>query len=234
MRNFLTAILILAMSLLAAGNATADKAAASNRKGIRAYSDKKFEESAGRFTEALVERPDTPELRFNLGTALSAQGKKDAAMSELQTASRSLESKEKAAAAHFNVGNLLYASNDYQGAVEAYKKAVKLDQKSPDIRHNLELAVRKLTDQKKDQSNKDNQEKKGDRDNNQKNKSQNQNQNKQQNKEQQQSQQQNSELKPMTKDEAQRLLNAMNDDEKKSLSLRHQQMKTKVRQGDDW
>ena len=118
--------------------------------------------------------------------------------------------------------------------MDAYKKAVKLDQKSPDIRHNLELAVRKLTDKKKEESNKDNKEKKGDRDNNQKNKSQNQNKQEQKNKEQQESQQQNSDLKPMTKDEAQRLLNAMNDDEKKSLSLKHQQMKTKVRQGDDW
>jgi Ca-activated chloride channel homolog len=233
-KRILCAVLILALGLLAAGSAGADKAASSNRKGIRAYHDNKFEESAGRFTEALVERPDTPELRFNLGTALSAQGKKDAALSELISASRGLSGREKAAAAHFNAGNLLYASNDYQGAVDAYKKAVKLDQQSPDIRHNLELAVRKLTDRKKDPNNKDNQEKKGDRDNNQKNKSQNQNQNKQQNKEQQQSQQQNNELKPMTKDEAQRLLNAINDDEKKSLSLRHQQMKTKVRQGDDW
>lgn len=235
MRKLLSAVLILALGLLAAGNAVADKAASSNRKGIRAYTDKKYEESAGRFTEALVERPDTPELRFNLGTALSAQGKKDAAMNELMTAARGLGSGDKAAAAHFNAGNLLYASGDYQGAVESYKKAVKLDQKSPDIRHNLELAVRKLNDQKKDPSNKDNQQQKnGDRDNSQKNKSQNQNQNKQQNQEQQQSQQQNSELKPMTKDEAQRLLNAINDDEKKSLSLRHQQMKTQVRQGDDW
>ena len=70
------AILILAMGLFAAGSAGADKASSSNRKGISAYNDQKFEESAGRFTEALVERPDAPELRFNLGTALSPRGKR--------------------------------------------------------------------------------------------------------------------------------------------------------------
>jgi Ca-activated chloride channel homolog len=234
MRKFLSLSLICILGLTAASPAGADKAASANRKGIHAYRDEKFEDSSTRFTEALVERPDAPELHFNLGTALAAQGKKDGAMNELMSAARGLDTKEKAAAANFNAGNLLLASNDYQGAVEAFKKAVKLDQQSPDIRHNLELAVRKLNDRKKDQSNKDNQEKKGERDNNQKNKSQNQNKQQQQNKEQQQSQQQNSDLKPMTKDEAQRLLNAINDDEKKSLSLRHQQMKTKVRQGDDW
>lgn len=234
MRKLISAVLVLAVCLFAAGSAGADKAASENRKGIRAYNGKKFEESSGRFAEALVERPNTPELRFNLGTAFSAQGKKDAAMNELESAARSLDSKGKAAAAHYNAGNLLFASSDYQGAIESYKKALKLDQQSPDIRHNLELAVRKLNEQKKDQSDKDNKEKKGDRDNNQKNKSQNQNKQQQQNKEQQQSQQQNSELKPMTKDEAQRLLDAMNDDEKKSLSRRHQQMKTAVRPGDDW
>lgn len=232
MRNFTAAILVLC--LLTAGSASADKAVSLNRKGVRAYSDQKFDESAQRFTEALVERPDTPELRFNLGTALAASGKKEEAIGALLSSARSFGVKDKAAAAHYNAGNLLFAAKDYQGALDAFKKAVKLDQQSPDIRYNLELASRKLNEQKKNPSSKDNQEKKGDRDNNQKNKSQNQNQNKQQNKEQQQSQQPNSELKPMTKEEAQRLLNAINDDEKKSLSQRHQQMKTRVRQGDDW
>lgn len=218
--------------------AGADKAASSNRKGIEAYSDTKFEESTRYFTEALVERPNTPELRFNLGTALAAQGKKDDALGELNSAAGTLAPGEKAAAAHFNAGNLLFASGDYQGALDAYKKAVKLDQQSPDIRHNLELAVRKLTDQKKDRSDKDDKDKKEKKDEKkdtqQKDKKSDQNQQQQQKKEQQQSPQKKSDLEPMTKEEAERLLNAINDDEKKSLSLRQQQMKTQMRQGDDW
>ena len=38
----------------------------------------------------------------------------------------------------------------------------------------------------------------------------------------------------MTPEEAQRILDALSDEEKKALSLRRMQMKTDMRQGDDW
>jgi tetratricopeptide (TPR) repeat protein len=223
---------ITLLLLAGAGSVSADKAAASNRKGIDAYRNKRYEESLKQFTEALIERPKTPELRFNRGTALSAMGKKDEAVSELDAAARSFKTKEHSAAAQYNAGNASFAAGDFRGALGQYKTAVKLDQQSRDIRYNLELAVRKMTEQKKEQSDKDTKNKDEKKNDEKKNKTP---QNKQQQKmEQQQSRQQNSDVQPMTKEEAERLLDAMNDDEKKSLSLRNQQMKTKMRAGDDW
>ena len=68
----------------------------------------------------------------------------------------------------------------------------------------------------------------------QQNESQNQEDNKQQDQQQQQSKQQDSENQPMTPEEAKRILDALNDEEKKALALRRIQMKTGMRQGDDW
>ena len=227
-------IIFLMLFLLAgAGNVTADKAAAFNKKGIDAYRDKRYDESLKQFTEALIERPNTPELHFNRGTALSALRKKDEAVNELDSAARSFKKKESTAAAHFNAGNALFGAGDFKGALDHYKTAVKLDPQSRDIRYNLELAVRKMNEQKKEQSNKDTKNKDERKNDQQKNKTP-QNKQQQQKMEQQQSKRQNSDFQPMTKEEAERLLDAMNDDEKKSLSQRNEQMKTKMGASDDW
>ena len=129
----------------------ADKASKLNKKGIESFKENNLEESARFFTEALVERPDSPDLRFNRGTALSATDKKDEAVNELEKAAQTFEKEELSAAAHFNAGNTFFATEDLNEAIESYKKAVKLDQSSRDIRHNLELAVRKLQEQQQQQ-----------------------------------------------------------------------------------
>ena len=235
------------------GFSFADKASSCNKKGIRAYTGKKYDESVKQFTEASVQRPDSPELKFNLGTALSLSGKKDEALSELHTAADGFKTKELSAAAYFNSGNTLFAAGDYQGALEEYKRAVKLDQKSPDIRYNLDLTARKLkeSEQKKKEQpegkqkdnqdknqqnnqNKDSKNKNSSQSDQQKNKNENRQKDQAQNQEQQNSDQKKSEYQPMKREEAERLLNTMSDEEKKTLSLRNKQLMTPTGQGDDW
>ena len=229
-------ILSIAVFLSIVGVAHADKAPSFNRKGVAAYDAGRFGESVQRFTDALVERPKSPELRFNRGTALSALGKKDEAVSDLDDAARSFPDRKMAAAACFNAGNALFNAGDYAGALDQYRRAVKLDQQSEDIRHNLELAARKLQAQqenKQDKDQKDDRKKKDDKQD-QRKQQDNQNQDREKQNQQQKPQQRNPETRPMTKEEAERLLNAINDEEKKSLALRNEQMKASIQQGDDW
>lgn len=232
----------------------ADKASKLNKKGIESFKENNLEESARFFTEALVERPDSPDLRFNRGTALSATDKKDEAVNELEKAAQTFEKEELSAAAHFNAGNTFFATEDLNEAIESYKKAVKLDQSSRDIRHNLELAVRKLQEQQQQQQQEkqDNKQEKDDSDEQQQEdqeqekeneekddeseKKNNEQQDKQdqQQEQQEQSQQQENEQQSMTPEEAQRILDAIEDEEKKAFSLRREKMRTEMRQGDDW
>ena len=239
----------------------ADKAAAANKQGIKAFNEQKFEESVDHFTEALVESPETPELKFNRGTALSALGKTEEAAGELLSSASRFENKEQSAAAHYNAGNAFLAANNVEAAIQEYKQAVKLDQVPEDIRHNLELALRKLNQQKQsqeqDKENSENQEKKDEekkdeqdkqdqqndqeekeeqdkQDEQQSDKTQSPEDGKPQDQNEQPSNQQQNEEKPMTQEEAKRLLNAINDEEKRALSQRYMQMKSDMRQGDDW
>jgi len=232
------AALISSVTLVPA-ESMADKAYSANEKGIKAYNEKKFEESVNHFTEAVVERPEEPELKFNLGTALSARKRTEDALRQLDSAAAAFHDPEKKAAAYFNAGNTRLAAGDLEGAIEEYRKAVKLDQKSADIRYNLEIAARKLKERRKQQQNNrqnDDRKKKENkkRDEKKKNKNENTNKKKQQNRQEQPSDQKNNENRPMTPEEAKRILDALSDEEKKALSLKKMQVKQELRQGDDW
>ena len=249
-------VVLTVTAFFSAGAALADKASSANKRGIEAFDKQNYEESAKYFTDALVERPGSPELRYNRGTALSSLNKTDEALKELIGAADQLKTSSQTAAAHFNAGNTLLASNNPEAAIEEYKRAVKLDQSSRDIRHNLELAVRMLNQQKKEQEQEQQKEKEQKENGDQKNKQDQKDQekkNEQQQKKnqqssktrepeqgekkdqnQQESQQQDNQIMPMTQEEAQRLLDAINDEEKKSLSQRYIQMKSSMKPGDDW
>ena len=234
-----SAFILLTLSLTSLSPAYADKAYKSNESGITMYESGKYDESADHFTEAAVERPDSPDIKFNLGTSLSRKNETDEALRQLGTAAEGFSDKAKKAAAYFNAGNARFLSGDLDGAISDYTRAVKLDQHSEDIRFNLERAVRKLKEQEKQQQqDKDSeQEQKKDedqQDEEQQSKTKNTDQQEQQDDQQQDSDQQQSEDQLMTPEEAQRLLDALNDEEKKTLSLRSMKMKQEMRQGDDW
>lgn len=256
MRELIIAIMIITV----AAPAHADKASRANNKGLETYKNGEYEESVQNFTEALVERPESPILRFNRGTALAAQKNHKEAVNELLSAAKSMETPEGSAAALYNAANSLSASNSLEDAVTLYKQGVKQDQKSEDIRYNLEQVMRKMRDkdqqeqeqqkqdqqdqQKEDQDsqNKDQNDQQDEKDKkeqdkkqqDQNNKTDQQNKDQQQDQQQQESQQELSENQPMSPEEAKRLLDALNDEEKKSLSMRYQKMRRDMRQGDDW
>ena len=251
--------IIVLLFITAASHAHADKASRANSKGIETYKNGDYQESVRHFTDALVERPESPVLRFNRGTALAAEKNHEEAASELLSAEKSMKTPDGSAAAMYNAANSLAAGNSLEDAVTLYKQGVKLDQQSEDIRHNLELVMRKMQDkdqqeqkqqqdqqdeQNKDQDSqdKDNKDKQDDKDKkeqdkqqqDQNNKTDQQNKDQQQDQQQQESQQEQSDKQPMSPEEAKRLLDALNDEEKKSLSMRYQKMMREMRQGDDW
>ena len=146
-----TAFILLFFLILCFPASAKDKAASANKKGIKSYEAENYGESVKHFRDAVIERPDSPELKFNLGTALSELNENEEALRQLGVAVHGLEDDGMKAAARYNAGNTLTVSGNLEGAIEEYKKAVKLDQTSGDIRHNLEIAIREW---KKQQENK--------------------------------------------------------------------------------
>ena len=138
-----------------------------------------------------------------------------------------------------NAGNALFKLNKYQESVEAYKKALRLNPSDNQTRYNLALAQQKLKDQQKNnnQNNKnnkdqnkdknkqnknDNKDKKNDQKKDNKDNKQNQNQN--------QKQQQQQQQPKISKQDAQRMLDALQTGENKAQErVKAQKMKAQTR-----
>ena len=86
------------------------------------------------YSRALQKDPDDPSAHAGLGKALAAQGKLPEARKEMETA---LQSVDNDASLYYEYGSLLWRLNDPDGALEALRKAVKLDSKDSRYRARL-------------------------------------------------------------------------------------------------
>ncbi len=117
--------------------------------GRREYATGNHPKALTSFEAAAATRPRDPRLAFNVADALYKNGKFD----EAAAIFRGLAAADSplAAAARYNLGNALFHTQDFAGAVRAYRQALALAPDDPDTRRNLELALRALEAQKRHQ-----------------------------------------------------------------------------------
>ena len=117
--------------------------------GNRLYDEGRYEEAHEQYLEALREAPDSPIVPFNDGNALYRT-------EELQRATESyrqaVESGDPAveAQAWYNLGNALYRQQQLEPALEAYKEALRRNPADTDAKHNFEVALEQLQQQPPD------------------------------------------------------------------------------------
>lgn len=192
------------------------------RKGNREYNKGKFTESETSYRKAVAGNRSIPDATFNIGDALYKQKKYEEAVRQFTDNSSMNEDKSKKAAAMYNLGNSLLLSKKIQESIAAYKNSLKNNPGNMEAKYNLSYAqdlLKKQQDQQKQKQNQDqnknnndkNKDKKDQNKNNNKDQDQKQNDNRQQNNQQQQQQQQQQGL---SKEDAERLLNSIANDEK--------------------
>jgi len=112
------------------------------------------------FERAAMARPHDPSVRFNVADGLYKNGRYDEAATLFKALGADAAS-PLAGAARYNLGNSLFQKQDYKGALQAYRDALRALPGDADTRRNLELALRKLQEQeeqkKRDQQQKDDQ-----------------------------------------------------------------------------
>ena len=194
------------------------------KKGNELYNEKKFKEAEADYRKSVEKKSQNVPANFNLGDALYKQKKYADAGRQFDKLAESQNNKPLAAAAYHNMGNSLLENNKLEESIEAYKKALLNNPKDDETRYNLAYAEEKLKKQqqnKKDQQdknqnnkdqNKQNQQKKDDKNKDQQNKDQNK-QNQDKDKQNQQNGQQPNQI---SKEDAQRMLDALNNDEKQT------------------
>lgn len=195
------------------------------RAGDKLYQQGQYDEALVKYLEALGQGGDSTRIDFGLGNVLDAQEKFPDAAKAFSSALISPDSSLRADG-FYNLGNALVGAQKYQEAVEAYKTALKLKPGQRDYLHNLELALHLLQNpppQQQDQGGQDQQEPKDkEQDQEQKQDQQQEQESQQQQPEQQPQQDQPHEQQEqgltqpesMSKEDAERLLNALQTNEK--------------------
>lgn len=190
------------------------------REGNKLYKDKKFVDAEKNYKNAIGKKADSYRGAFNLGDAYYQQGKYKEAAEQFEMLTTRKTSDDTLSKAFHNLGNSYLKQKEFEKSINAYKNSLKRDAADEDTRYNLAYAQKMLKqqqEQQKQQQDKKDQEKK-EQEKKDENKDQNKNEDKKQ--EQQKEQQQKQEI---SKEDAQRLLEAMNNDEKKLRDKMNQQ-----------
>ena len=186
---------------------------------------------------------------YNLGNAYYQQGKFDDAAHQFENAAgtKSIDKEQQAKSFH-NLGNTYVKNKKFDEGVSAYKEALKLNPNDNDTRYNLAYAksmLQQQQQQKKDDKNKDkNQDKdkkdkdkdkqnqdKQDKDKQEKQKQQEQKQD--QAKEDQQKKEQGKKEK-ISKEDAEKILQALNNEEKKAQKKLNVKQPVKIQIEKEW
>lgn len=202
------------LMLLLSGNIVifAQSARSQARNGNTAYDQGRYQDAETAYKHSIEADKKLRESMFNVGDALYKQAKYDEALDYFRLLSTQKDvSKDMLAKVYHNIGNSLLKKNKPEESIAAYKQALKQNPHDEDTRYNLAFARAKLQQQQQQQQK------------NQSGQNQKEQQQQQQNAADQQQQQQkppqqqpsSSQSKPnISKADAERILEALNNDEK--------------------
>ena len=205
------------------------------RQGNREYEKDKYSEAEISYRRAVDKNKGSADAIFNIGDALYKQNKFEDAGKQFVDNHNHIEDKEKKSASLYNLGNSLLMANKVQESIEAYKGSLKLNPSNMEAKYNLAYAQDLLKQQQQQsQEQKDQDKNNQNKDQNEKQQSKDQEQNKDQSEEKQQ--QPKEQQQEISKEDAERLLNSLANDEKsvqEKVKLA-KAMKAKVRTVKNW
>lgn len=251
----LTLVLLATTATYAQKSRASKNVRTDTRAGNRAYKDKHYTDAETAYRKAVSADSTYGKAQYNLGNSLYRQKNYTAAAKHYGKAlqDNSLTTKQRSQAFH-NRGNSQLQDGlskrdgqgggmqQFQEAVKDYQEALKLDPKNQNTKYNLSYAKKLLAQSQQQQQNgggggqqnQDNKKQQGQQQQQSQQDQQNQN-DKQQGQQNQQNQQQGQEKQQHSqpqndqqKKEAERLLNAVNNNEKNTMRKQQRQQESKV------
>ncbi|MCL2683316.1 MAG: tetratricopeptide repeat protein [Bacteroidales bacterium] len=207
------------------------------REGNRQFQDGNYNAAEILYRRGLEADSNDIRGRYNLANALYKQGEyeKSAELYNQLLNDKRLNKKQKTNVFH-NLGNTSVRTENYQDAVNAYKEAMKLNPHD-DTRYNLAYALQRMQQQQQEQQEQDQKNDQNQQQKNQQDQQSQQNQNQQQQQQQQQNQDRNQGERPdqMKKSDAERMLNAMDRQERNTLDKKKKiKVEQRGRAEKDW
>ena len=201
---------------------SARKARSATREGNAFYHDSLWHDAEMKYRRAQEQMPTDSISQYNLANALLQQQEQEKAQDAMSFYGKVIESSERggnhrlASLASFNAGDICMASQQYDQAINFFKRALRNNPLDDEARYNLLLAKKLLQQQQNEDQNQDKQ---------------------QQEQQQEQQEQQQPPQNQMSQDQAEAILNANNRDEQETQEKvkQHQMQQMKRRKTNkDW
>jgi len=216
-------------------------------EGVDLYHKGKAVDAEVNFKKGLEKEANSFTAKFNLGDAYYKQERYDEAIKSYQSALAESKTNAQKAEIYHNIGNTLLKDKKLDESIEAYKQALKLNPLDSETKYNLSYALKQKDDQKnkdkekdKDKDKNDKKDKKDKQDQNKnKDKKQDDKQNQdQQNKDKKDNKDQQKQPQPqknqISKADAERILNAMKNNEKDLQKKLRKKTGKAVKTEKDW
>ena len=204
------------------------------REGVKEYQEGKYNEAEISFRNALEKDSSSLPANYDVANSLYKQEKYDEAGKLYSDLSGEMTSDKERADAWHNLGNSFLQKKDYEKSIEAYKNSLRIRPADDQTRYNLAYAqamLKRQQEQEKQQQQKDKQENK-DKEQENKNKQDQQEKQKQEDEQKQQEQKQQDQKQEdqkkqeqtqavkqgISKEEMERMLQAIQQQEKKVLN----------------
>jgi tetratricopeptide (TPR) repeat protein len=173
-----------------------------------------FARAETEYRKALNKKPTDKYWNFNLADAIYKQNRFDEAAGKFNELAEQMTNPVEKARAYHNLGNSQLMNQKIDESIESYKKALRQNPNDLETKYNLAYA-QLLKNQQQQQQNQQNQDQNKDQKQDQEQQQNQDQQNKDQNKDQQQqNQQQQQAQNKISKDNAEQLLQALQNDEK--------------------
>ncbi len=243
----LTLLLLLPQAAPVTGDGTKQ-----GRQGNALYNQEQYQGASDAFATGLASYQDVSidgayyGLQNNLGAALHKQEDFERAQAAFAKALETASTEADFARASYNAGNNAFSSEQAEAALDHYKKALLANPSNLDAKFNYEFVKRKLEEEQQqqqqqggddqeqnDEQNQDQQDQQNDQQNQDQNQ-QNQDQNQQNDQQQDQQQQQPQPDQQLSRQQAERILQAL-ENEEEQLLREVQKMKGRPRRVEkDW
>lgn len=145
MRGYFFLLLVFAVLLSGFGQDAA-------RQGYDAYQQGNYAEAEALFRQALEGNPNNPRLIYNLGNTLAQQGNHEEAGEMMQQFRDLSDDPSDQAQAEYNLGNIFSDQDDWENALRHYRRSLHIDPADEDARFNYELAYRRNQQEQQEQS----------------------------------------------------------------------------------
>jgi tetratricopeptide (TPR) repeat protein len=190
------------------------------RKGVKLFQDSSYAKAEQKFRNALQKDQNSFISSFNLADAIYKQENYEQSESLFKALTEKAENKEEKSMAFHNLGNSLFKQDKIEESIEAYKNALRNNPSDLDSKYNLSLAQNLLKEQEENKEEEEEEEEKEEKEKEEEKESEKESENESENadenseKQDQEKPQEPTDPNEMTDEEAQQMLDALEQQEK--------------------